>query len=611
MKRWSPLYAVQPANDSYTICCGRIQGQASLPGRVKLFEDTVSKGATISGTSGAACAAAVRLAAGVAERHRIASLEPLLASCRRFAREDTLNIAVLGRFKAGKSSFLNHLFGRDLLPVGVVPVTSVITEIGYGPEMRAEVRYRDGRWEHVAPAAIADYVDESRNPENRKSVALVTVELPSLERFRGIRFVDTPGLESVLAHNTDASRGWLPNVGLALVAVGVDPPLSRQDIELIRELSRYTPSISLLLTKVDTLDKDGRKQVQEYVRAQLSRYWNGSIPVFPYSIRPGYEKLREEFERVLAAEAVARSGEQRRAILSRKTDTLLAECAAYLSVALRSAEAGDSERGQLKLKILGEKQSLGESKLALRLIVRHAAANTRSQYEKLLEKRERELKEKLLAEFTGRFPRWTQSFKKAAERFEAWLEPAVTAEIARVSAAHEPDFVQPLHTVGRQLSQSLQDFRNRISERAMEALGIALHTTEVGIEPEIPRSPDIRIGRLFDREWVLISFLIPMPLVRGVVENHFRRKIADTVFKNLSRLASQWESTINGALSQMEKEAVRRLDDLIATIEHLVVSAGQEAPRIREDIAAVEGTRGRLAQTSSGGGAQAAPRPMQ
>ncbi len=571
----------------------------------------MSRNAIVDGRIEAAPPAAIRLAADIARRYGIASLEPLLKTCRVFAREDTLNVAVLGRFKAGKSSFLNHLFGRHLLPVGVIPVTTVVTEISYGPEERAAVLYADGRSEDIPLESIADYIDESRNPLNRRKAALVKAELPSLERFRGIRFVDTPGLESVLAHNTDASRGWLPNVGLALVAVGVDPPLSQRDIELIRELNRYTPNVSILLTKVDVLDERERAQVQEYVRAQLNRYWNGSIPVFPYSIRPGYEALRDEFERILVAEGVARAGEQRLAILSRKTETLLLECAAYLAVALKSAEAADTERRSLKRKILGEKQALDDSKLALRLIVRHATTNTRTQYEKLLEKRERGIDDRLLAEFTERFSEWPRSFKKAAESFESWLESAVTAEIARVSAEHRADFVQPLHTVGRQLSQSLQDFRNRLSERTIEALGIALHTTEVDIEPEIPRAPDIRIGRLFDREWELISFLIPMPIFKGVVENHFRREIVDTVFKNLSRLASQWEGKVNAALSQMEKEAVRRLDDLVATIEHLVASAGQEAPRIREDLAALERARGRLADVSPAGGAPSpAPGPV-
>ena len=58
------------------------------------------------------------------KRHQISALDDLLESCRVFAQEETLNVAVLGRFKAGKSSFLNHLLDRPLLPVGVIPVTS-------------------------------------------------------------------------------------------------------------------------------------------------------------------------------------------------------------------------------------------------------------------------------------------------------------------------------------------------------------------------------------------------------------------------------------------------------------------------------------------------------
>jgi ribosome biogenesis GTPase A len=52
--------------------------------------------------------------------NEIPAPEDFLESCRAFAQEKMLNVAVLGRFKAGKSSFLNHLLGRPLLPVGVI-----------------------------------------------------------------------------------------------------------------------------------------------------------------------------------------------------------------------------------------------------------------------------------------------------------------------------------------------------------------------------------------------------------------------------------------------------------------------------------------------------------
>jgi GTP-binding protein EngB required for normal cell division len=527
-------------------------------------------------------------------RYQIDALEEFLESCQSFAQEKILNIAVLGRFKAGKSSFLNHLLGRTLLPVGVIPVTTVVTEIQYGPEERAQIRFLDGRTETAELGRIGEFIAESENPENQKQVAQVRVELPSMERYRGIRFVDTPGLESVLEHNTDTSLEWLPNVGLALVAVGVDPPLSRHDIELIRRLNRYTPNISLLLTKVDVLEPGEREQVQTFVRKQLARYWNRSVPVFPYSTHTGFESLRSQLDQDLLSRIQAQPAEQRNIILRHKLESLVSECAGYLNLALRSAEIADSEREELRLKILGRKEAIDDTRLGLRLIVRHATGATRSTFECCLEAEETPVRQWLLTGLDKEFPSWTRSLLMATERFDDWLGAHVTEEMSALSKKHRGEFVEPLQRVGRQLSQSLQDFRNRLSERTLETLGVPLRTTEMDLNAEDPRSPDVRVGKIFDRNWELLSFLVPMTIFRGIVGRHFERKAGDVVFMNLSRLASQWEEIVNGALWKLEKDATRRLDSLVATIQKLIASAGQEAPRIRRDLEQLQALRDRL-----------------
>ena len=528
------------------------------------------------------------------EVYQIGALEEFLESCQSFAQEKILNIAVLGRFKAGKSSFLNHLLGQALLPVGVIPVTTVVTEIQYGPEARAQVRFLDGRTESTDIRRIGDFISEIENPENQKQVASVRVELPSMERYRGIRFVDTPGLESVLEHNTDASLEWLPNVGLALVAVGVDPPLSRHDIELIRRLNRYTPNISLLLTKVDVLEPGEREQVQTFVRKQLARYWNRSVPVFPYSTHTGFESLRSQLDQDLLSRIQAQPAEQRNIILRHKLESLVSECAGYLNLALRSAEIADSEREELRLKILGRKEAIDDTRLGLRLIVRHATGATRSTFECCLEAEETPVRQWLLTGLDKEFPSWTRSLLMATERFDDWLGAHVTEEMSALSKKHRGEFVEPLQRVGRQLSQSLQDFRNRLSERTLETLGVPLRTTEMDLNAEDPRSPDVRVGKIFDRNWELLSFLVPMAIFRGIVGRHFERKVGDVVFMNLSRLASQWEEIVNGALWKLEKDAMRRLDSLVATIQKLITSAGQETPRIRRNLEQLQALRDRL-----------------
>lgn len=526
--------------------------------------------------------------AEICARYKIGALEDFQETCRSFAEEKLLNVAVLGRFKAGKSTLLNHLLGRSLLPVGVVPVTSVVTEIQQGPRERAEVRFLDGHVEDVPVERIAEFIAETQNPKNSKQVSLVRVELPSMERYRGIRFVDTPGLESVLEHNTDASMGWLPNVGLALVAVGVDPPLSQHDLELIRNLNRYTPNVSLLLTKVDLLDQDEQAQVREFVRKQLARYWNGSVPIFPYSAKPGFEALRAELHDRLLSQVSAEAGAHRAQILRHKIDSLLGECIDYLNVALKSAELADSERAQLGEKVLGQKAAIEDTRLALRLVVRHAAGSTRSAFEAILRGDEPAVRQKLLASFDREFPAWSHSLSLTTERFEDWLLAASSSEMSEISKQHRDQFVAPVHRVSRQLSQSLQDFRNRLSERTAEALGVPLRTTQLELSTQDPRSPDVRVGKIFDHNWELLSFLIPMAIFKHAVRKHLQRKVGDTVFMNLSRLASQWEEVVNGNLQVLEKEAIRRLDALIGTTERMLTSAAQEAPRIREDLESLE-----------------------
>jgi GTP-binding protein EngB required for normal cell division len=305
---------------------------------------------------------AVQIVREISTAYRISSIQPLLDSCANLAGDTDLRIAVFGRFKAGKSSFLNHLLERPILPIGVVPVTSVVTEIGYGPKDRAVVRYLDSRTDEVSLDAVYSFVAEAENPENRKRVALVSVDLSMLRPYKGILLVDTPGLESVFTHNTEASLSWLPNVGLAIVAIGVDPPLSQRDIELIENLYQFTPKVSVLLTKVDTLTPSERTEVETFVKTQLARSFHEPPEVFSYSNRPGFEDLKRKIKDSLLLGTLRNFSEQRSAIVGHKIGVLVRECEDYLRLALRSAQVLDTERESLKKLVLGEKQSIEEIK---------------------------------------------------------------------------------------------------------------------------------------------------------------------------------------------------------------------------------------------------------
>lgn len=101
---------------------------------------------------------------------------------------------------------------------------------------------------------------------------------------------------------------------------------------------------------------------------------------------------------------------------------------------------------------------------------------------------------------------------------------------------------------------------------------------------EEPRDPDILIGKVFDHNWELLSWFVPMSLFRGVVLRHFRGHVEYLVFANLSRLVAQWEETVSKALLSLDNEASRRVKAFVSTIESLLGSGLTTAPEIRRDI---------------------------
>jgi len=101
----------------------------------------------------------------LADRYEMSSIRPLLRTCIAATSETDLRVAIFGRFKAGKSSFLIHLLGRPLLPVGVVPVTSIVTEIGYGAAERVVIRFLDGHHCETAVAELGGLRIGNREPE--------------------------------------------------------------------------------------------------------------------------------------------------------------------------------------------------------------------------------------------------------------------------------------------------------------------------------------------------------------------------------------------------------------------------------------------------------------
>lgn len=218
-------------------------------------------------------------------------------------------VACVGQFKRGKSSLLNALVGEAVLPVGVVPITAVVTVVRHGATPGARIRFHSGQWQNIDLGSLATYVSEDQNPENAKGVAAVEVFMPSPLLASGMCLVDTPGIGSVFAGNTEATRAFVPHIDAALVALGADPPISADELALVEQIARQCSQLLVAMNKADKLSDHEQLEARRFTMHVLAERMGEPPPIFIVSAAERLAKRGAEREwpaLVAALESLAR-----------------------------------------------------------------------------------------------------------------------------------------------------------------------------------------------------------------------------------------------------------------------------------------------------------------
>jgi GTP-binding protein EngB required for normal cell division len=528
----------------------------------------------------------------------IDSLRPQLAACAEMLKDgDAVDVAVVGRFKAGKSSFLNSLVGRPLVPVAVLPLTAVVTRLRHGPRDRALVRHQDGREEEIPLDRLAEFVSEPGNPGNEKAVAIVDVETPDLEAYRGIRFVDTPGLGSVFTHNTRTSMDWLPRVGAALLAVSVDHPLSDQDQALLQELAKHTPEVAILLTKADLVSPKELADVTRFIGDQVEKTGGEALRVFPFSTRPGYEALRGKIQAHLLRRVAERREERAREILDYKLRSLIAACREYLGMALSAAGAAAGARGELARQLAEERESLAAVQNEIWVLALDLKGRVQADALGRYLRHAPDLLARMTESLRSAMSQWRGNLRRTSAQFAEWAQDALHAELGPLSHQEgEELIVRHLAAARDSFNRVVRGFQNRLAQGIERALHLTFSGASFEARIEQPQRPDIRVSRVFDLSLEVVWFLIPMGLFRPLVNRHFLRRLPWEVDKNLHRLAAQWSQAATGVIDDLAGQARGFMRQELGTIDGLVSKAQDRRPAIEQALAALD----RLEQGSGG-----------
>jgi GTP-binding protein EngB required for normal cell division len=524
-----------------------------------------------------------------AHRLHISTLARQIEACEACFKENQLiDIAILGQFKAGKTSFINSLIGRPLLPVGVVPVTTVITRITrvqYGAKEKATVTFLDGRQSEIGLQEIEAFISEAQNPANQKNVAVLDVNLPIFEHYHGLRFVDTPGLGSAYKYNTATSENWLPRVGAAIVAISSDRPLSESDLNLLRELMEYTPEIIILLTKVDLLAPEQQNEVVTFLKNTIKRELNREFPVFLYSTKNNTDHYRKLLDTTLLGALSQNSSQELEKIIKHKVRSLAESCLGYLEVALKASLHKDYDQDKLKNLILDEKLNYELLHSELFLIAREQIVHTREIIaSRLYRNQQQPLTSKIRARLAEEMTTWKGNLSHFTRHYEHWMAESMKVELQSVSESEHHHFYDTLNKAQAGISRSLYLFKNYLDRNIEKVLGIRLAEADWKIEVAAPTHTDITFTRSFDFHLDLLWFLFPMFIFRSAFEKHFLNQVPWAVEVNLSRLAYQWEVRVNKAIEEIKNKALAYVQDELSTVESLLSKAHGQTDELQESI---------------------------
>ncbi len=534
-------------------------------------------------------AGAARKLESLGAEHQQDAIASASAELAQRLEENRFHLVVVGQFKRGKTTFLNALLGEPVLPVAVLPLTSVVTVLRHGARPRGSVHFHDGRTVEIPLDRLPEFVTENGNPRNAKQVAYVEVFHPSPCLAGGVTLIDTPGVASVYEHNTQVTYDFLPRMDAAIFITSPEPPLTSAEIEFLRDLGKQVGRIFLVMNKADTVAADHLAEVLEFARRSLPP----GLPIDDSQIFP-----------VSAHKALQ---------AKQSGDALLLERSGFPHVERRLAQFLREEKNRVFSFAAGRRllELAAELRMLLNLEIKAARMPVEELREKIAEfdrqlqwaQQQREDNRVLLRAGLARL---SSSFESAAREFAESQIPAVQAaarhhfeassSLPRRKLAAEMDrFIarmihelfeqwrrqferqafEEFRAVAGRFQQSINQLAEGVRRTAGELFGIEIAPLELADELAWLESTGYYTDSLLDWGLGNAPLLLPGPLFRRYMLRRVLKAVPEELDRNATRVAYDFKRRLQKSLADFERSLESKLDETVSGIRRAMEAALQ------------------------------------
>lgn len=192
---------------------------------------------------------------------------------RLFCRinEPHFSVVVVGELSRGKSTLINRLLGAEILPVGSVPTTALLTRVCYAPEPSLVGLGADGSRESIA-AAPESWQRLAGGAQEPRWATLECGVPNDWLRSSGIHLFDTPGAGDLESGRIQDVIDAISVSDATVIAIDARMALSLTERAFIEQhvLGRQVPHIVGVLTHLDEIQEADRAAVLRHVHDRLA-----------------------------------------------------------------------------------------------------------------------------------------------------------------------------------------------------------------------------------------------------------------------------------------------------------------------------------------------------
>jgi small GTP-binding protein len=511
------------------------------------------------------------------------------------ARGQRLRVLVAGEAKRGKSTLINRLLDRDLLPSGVLPVTAISTTVRYGEHDEALVHYLDGHTVSFPLADLSEFVTERHNPGNR--LGIDTVEVRLAHRWldeRRLELVDTPGTGSIFTHNTQAAQRAYTGLDAVIMVVTADPPMNAADRELLVQVSANSVRTFLVLNKADQLSADELAETVGFTESVCRTSGVGPSPIFAMSARnadDGFHTFRSQFDEYLSTHGQADTERAIRGHLTRLAGGMRDEA----QIERRAIDLGRGQAAKTVAAFRDHLAALSAEAVALDDRCRAAERRLRRELDEHAHEQTRQLTSRARGELSVAFDQLSDDLpaadveQRGRELLERIVGDAVLAWRAGRAKELERRLAELIASIEAERARQLDSLR----EHARDELALTLTT---GMEP-LP----LHSGRMF---WLDFA---PAPAVElpgsqllrthgpGAARRARRRVLEDVVSitdRQVGRARSDLQhrlgETVRRTIAAIRVHHVETLDRLREALDRATEMQQRTEPEIDAELARLQ-----------------------